>query len=150
MFVSSLDSGKDNRMLSYIEERSLAKPTPPWVWTNDQLTQYSSNPQNLWIGKMENSELVATILYGSTDTAKEIFFLETHPNHLRKGHMTSLLKKFLEDLGGLEVWVDAHIRNHEALSLYNRMGFKKVGQRPGYYSDGGDSLLMTYADGRSG
>lgn len=67
------------------------------------------------------------------------------PNYRRKGIGTALMHEALDELtarGFSVVVLEVRVSNEVALSLYERLGFKKVGVKSGYYDDGEDAYFM--------
>ncbi len=63
----------------------------------------------------------------------------------RKGYARKLVQQMLSFArreGMQRVMLEVSKNNHAALSLYQQLGFEKVGQRPRYYPDGSDAWLM--------
>ncbi len=74
----------------------------------------------------------------------------------RRGHGRRLVRGLValaasEGLG--EVTLEVRASNGAARALYAGCGFEEVGERPGYYADGEDAVIMTLApdgEGRAG
>ena len=112
-------------------------------WTAALLRQELNDGFSL--GLFDEEGLTSVILFRRHDLAAEITFLATHPERRRKGEMQYLLEFLLQRLQASEsLWLEVHEKNFPALALYEKLGFQKVGQRPGYYRDGGAALLFTY------
>ena len=96
-----------------------------------------------------HDEVTAFILYRDLGDAFEIEMLATAPDFLRRGQMQSLLRVLFSETQNVEsqpiaVWLEVHEANASAILLYEKMGFKRVGKRARYYSDGGAALLYNY------
>ena len=87
--------------------------------------------------------ICARNIIGETDIDE----IATHPDFRRKGYAAMLLKNVTEEtkrLGGYAMHLEVRRSNAAAIALYEKIGFKKVGERKRYYSDNGeDALLMT-------
>ncbi|EZQ03832.1 MULTISPECIES: ribosomal protein S18-alanine N-acetyltransferase [Acidianus] len=87
--------------------------------------------------------------------------IRTIPSLIRKGHVvsiavldefrnkgigTSLLKSSLksmkEDYGAEEVYLEVRVSNYSAISLYEKLNFRKIKNLSHYYADGEDAYLM--------
>ena len=76
-----------------------------------------------------------------------ILNIATHPDHLRRGVATALLRKAAAEgrrQGLREITLEVRRSNLAALAFYRRHGFAETGVRPGYYQDNGeDAIIMT-------
>jgi len=90
--------------------------------------------------------LKAFALYRSTHQALDISVLATCPTQRKQGLMTAVLSSLKSLIQkDQEIWVDVHAENHPAIRLYQSQGFQQLGLRQGYYRDGGDAFLFTWA-----
>lgn len=67
-------------------------------------------------------------------------------NFRRKGVASSLLKTLLynaKDKGVLTIYLEVRVNNLNAINLYEKHNFKRVGLRKKYYDDGEDALIYT-------
>lgn len=76
----------------------------------------------------------------------QIYNIATAPEFRRRGIGEALLRHMIEkseELGLGTITLEVRSGNEAAMSLYEKMGFKKVGSRKGYYSKGKeDAVLM--------
>ncbi len=113
------------------------------TWTASLLKQELNDGFSL--GQFDEYGLSSVILFRRHDLAAEITFLATHPDRRRKGEMQYLLEFLLQRLASKEsLWLEVHEKNTPALTMYEKLGFQQVGQRPAYYRDGGAAVLFTY------
>jgi ribosomal protein S18 acetylase RimI-like enzyme len=120
-------------------------------WTKDKLLSELNPPQldcprtHLSLaGFSSKSDLCGFILYRLSADNLEIIWLATHPQFLAQGVMQKLLAELFAAHSHLnEVWLEVHEKNQQALNLYIKMGFHKVGRRQAYYSDGGAAITLT-------
>lgn len=87
----------------------------------------------------------AVILTRRNSTRARLYSLITDPAFRGRGVARALMEQVEADLMqrgfdclALEVRAD----NDPAIGLYQRLGFQMCGQRPGYYSDGMQAVLM--------
>jgi ribosomal-protein-alanine N-acetyltransferase len=100
----------------------------------------------------ETGRLEAFVLFRDVGVAWEISFLAVAPELRGQGRMRTLLLLLQERLRetpcqqpqGLAIWLEVHEANGPALNLYAKVGFREVGRRPRYYSDGGAAILFSY------
>ena len=76
----------------------------------------------------------------------QIYNIAIAPEFRRQGIGEALLKHMIEkseELGLENITLEVREGNEAAMSLYEKLGFKKVGSRKGYYSRGKeDAVLM--------
>ena len=69
------------------------------------------------------------------------------PGYRGKGLGTLLVKHIMEDEGNINLHgftLEVRVSNEPAIKLYEKLGFKNEGVRPGYYTDGEDAIIMWY------
>ncbi len=77
----------------------------------------------------------------------EILTIAVTPEIRRDGIAASLLSDAMiraAAMGARAIFLEVSVANTAALALYSRAGFIQVGQRPRYYSDGTDALVMRF------
>lgn len=101
--------------------------------------------QGGWVSVDASGQVEAFILYRDLGAAQEVTFLATHPDLRQKGVMSRLVIHLIKSrLPGIELWLEVHEKNISARRLYEKCGFRQVGARPRYYSDGGSACLYNY------
>ncbi|MCX7977899.1 MAG: GNAT family N-acetyltransferase [Bdellovibrionaceae bacterium] len=90
------------------------------------------------------SEIVAFLCFNPIGDTAEILVVATHPEHWGRGAARGLIKAVINAEQHKVWWLEVHERNRRAIGLYENLGFRAVGRRPKYYSDGGDALLMEF------
>ncbi len=67
----------------------------------------------------------------------------------KQGYGKRLMEELIEEAKDLEIvamTLEVRVSNVNALKLYEKMGFKSAGVRPGYYGDGEDAFIMWLED----
>jgi ribosomal protein S18 acetylase RimI-like enzyme len=119
-----------------------AYPIGP-LWTLAQVAQECSGPG--WVCENSEGALTAFILFRDLGEALEVSFLATAINARGHGFMESLLRHLIHQKSPEKpVWLEVHVSNEPARRLYRKVGFREVGKRPRYYSDGGAAVLYNY------
>ena len=92
-----------------------------------------------------NNEVVAFCHYWLVVDEIQVMNIATHPTHRRRGLAQALLIHLLrEEREVASLTLEVRKSNEAAQSLYEKMGFRKVGARSKYYSDNQeDAVLMT-------
>jgi len=92
-----------------------------------------------------SGQVVGFVLAQDVGSAWEIGFLATAQDARRCGVMKSVLSQMIRELPpGKAIWLEVHEANMPARRLYERHGFKQVGTRSEYYTDGGAACLYNY------
>lgn len=75
-----------------------------------------------------------------------ILKIATRPGYRRHGlgrRLMALAEAHALDVGGETLTLEVRPTNAPAIALYEALGFVRVGERPAYYPDGEDALVMT-------
>lgn len=70
-----------------------------------------------------------------------------HPAYRSKGIAGALLKAMMElfeSCGVTKFTLEVRVSNKTAVKLYEKLGFKAVGIRPGYYCDNGEDAIIMW------
>jgi ribosomal-protein-alanine N-acetyltransferase len=95
---------------------------------------------------------VAFVLMRTVADEAEILTVACDPRHRGRGHARRLIEALFRRLYHERVkavFLEVDAGNEPALALYRRLGFRKVGERKGYYAAGsspGASALVMRAD----
>lgn len=90
-------------------------------------------------GASADGRLSGFVLSRVTLDEAEILTVAVHPDFRGRGLGGALLGFHLSRLAGAgaaEIFLEVNEANEPALRLYRRFGFAKVGERPGYYTQG--------------
>lgn len=110
------------------------------VWPESMILESLRNHRGWALADTQG--VVAFVLIQVLPDAWEILHLATHPRGRRQGLMRRLLDCILPlRASDKRVWLEVHEANNPACRLYESIGFKEVGRRVSYYSDGGAAVL---------
>ncbi len=141
--IRSLDASDHLKAIELLETLS---ECPYVFWSaKDLKAEFEvSNGEVLGLWNSEEKRLLSFIVYRKLPAIFEISFLATARSEQGGGKMQKLLNYLVLNAARNEVkvWLEAHQRNAPAIGLYQKLGFKKVGLRSGYYRDQGDSVLF--------
>ncbi|RME18509.1 MAG: GNAT family N-acetyltransferase [Bdellovibrio sp.] len=107
-------------------------------WSKESLEEELKQAKSL--GYFKDQQLLAFLLYRQVFDEVEITLLLTDPVFEGQGLMTTLLASFVSC--PLTIFLEVHEKNHKALMLYQKFHFQQIHRRTGYYSDGGDALVL--------
>jgi [ribosomal protein S18]-alanine N-acetyltransferase len=132
-----------------IERRSFAEP-----WSKRMFTETLSFPLsfNFVARKRVDNRVVGYANFYLIKTEVQILNIAIAPESRKRSYAAGLLSHaiaFLVNQGGEEFFLDVREGNSEAMRLYERLGFRKVGRRKQYYSDPKeDAIVMRLKVGR--
>lgn len=110
-------------------------------WSREGLESLVPTYNGLWFCR--GKEIMAVIVDRFVEEGvREILFLASSPKMRRNGAMKTLFRHYLKPTALKKIWLECRCDNQPALSLYQKLGFKQTGMRPGYYKDGVDALLF--------
>ncbi len=92
------------------------------------------------------SKMIAYCNYWIVAQEVQLLAIATLPAWRRRGYGTALYEALIAEAKRTDcrsITLEVRRSNQAAISLYHRVGFRKVGVRKGYYPDGEDALLMT-------
>lgn len=139
-------------MIQKINEQDIPKvlswasdaQSPGYFWPEEILkSELLFQETYVWYLNSQTGPVAVVCLRVGLD-AYEISVLATHPDHRKKGYMSSLIQNLTTTLHPKKpLWLEVHESNLGARNLYQKLGFKEVGRRPNYYRDGGSALLLS-------
>ncbi len=92
---------------------------------------------------INNIILGVCVLHKIYDEA-EIRYLSVHPSYQRRGLGKKLIYKILQECKNeniKRIFLEVSLKNKQALSFYDYLGFETICIRKKYYKDGSDALL---------
>lgn len=111
-------------------------------WSDEQIREACHGLG--WV-LVSHGQTQALVIARDTSQAWEVEFIATHPHAQRQGLARKVLSHIQnEKPSDRELWLEVHELNLPARQLYESFGFRQVGKRPRYYSDGGAAILYSY------
>jgi [ribosomal protein S18]-alanine N-acetyltransferase len=92
-----------------------------------------------------HSSLAGFILLQCAADEAEILTIAVAQDQQRQGIGTKLLERAIKHLTAQNItnlFLDVSCNNQPAIALYDHLGFIQCGNRPNYYKDGSDGVLM--------
>lgn len=115
---------------------------PEFFWPEDMLGPEIATAEA--VGVFHEKQLVGFVLYRDNPQAWEISLVASHPRHRRAGYMKALIAHLIGAKGQeKELWLEVHEKNTKAQNLYEKLGFRRSGQRPRYYRDGATAFMYS-------
>ncbi len=115
-------------------------------WDFAMLAEMMLSPLFRALVAVENREVVGFVLGYQVADELQVADLGVKPRCRGQGGGRALMEEFLKsnDFGGRVqlVFLEVRVSNEVAQNLYRSLGFKEIGQRSRYYSDGEDALVM--------
>ena len=129
-----------------IERRSY--PTP---WSRSMFAGEIAKPSSVCLGAFDAGidHLVGYLIVSRYVDAWHVMNVAVAPDHRRLGIAVRLLEELFEQTAGDEqrgFTLEVRISNADAISLYERMGFRAHGVRRGYYTDNREDALIMWRD----
>lgn len=117
--------------------------SPQFNWTQEKLEELLP-AHEIWCRGRVGRGILSLAAVLISDSAYELVLLASHPSHKGQGQGRELLMALIDAKGqDRPWWLEVHESNLGAIRLYRNLGFKQVGRRARYYSDGAACLLMS-------
>ena len=118
-------------------------------WSFDEVLCFLENKNHiLFFFTQSESEWVGAALFTTNLDQSDLVYIFVKPDLQKRGHGFQLLKACVDELnrspGVTKFFLEVRTDNERAISLYIKFGFKKIGERPSYYHDGSDALVMKW------
>lgn len=136
----SLMTREDVKAVALLEKECFASP-----WTEQTLIEETENPTAVFLVAKENDEIIGYI--GSNNILGEVFItnIAVTSSFRRKGVGFLLLKSLIDECGNKRAsYLTLEVRksNISAIKLYEKAGFKQVGERKNFYLDPTENALL--------
>ncbi len=114
-------------------------------WSENSISSELNNPLSLWIIAVEGERLLGYVGSQSVLGEADMMNLAVSPEYRKNGIGQKLVEVLINELKDKEVTsitLEVRESNIAAINLYIRLGFQKVGQRRGYYSNPKEDALI--------
>ena len=95
-----------------------------------------TNPLSLWLVAVEHDQVIGYIGSQAVLDAADMMNIAVHPDHRRRRIAEQLVQALITQLSqnGIRMLaLEVRVSNVPAIGLYEKLGFERVGCRPGYY-----------------
>lgn len=130
--------------------RQLDEQTLGGFWALDAYQREVESEASDLLGLWQGSELIGLGCSWAIVDEAHITLLAIAPSHQGQGWGGLLLLALLQAAIQRQLaWATLEVRisNQVAISLYQKVGFQEVGQRPRYYADTGEAALILWLKG---
>jgi ribosomal-protein-alanine N-acetyltransferase len=125
-----------------IERRSF--PTP---WSLAMFVLELSKPSGICLAARDGDELVGYLICSRYDQVWHLMNVAVAPDQRRLGVATRLIGTLFEQAGDeLPFTLEVRVTNREAITMYERFGFRSAGLRRRYYHDNGEDALIMWLE----
>jgi ribosomal-protein-alanine N-acetyltransferase len=125
-----------------IERRSFPSP-----WSLAMFVLELSKPSGICLAATEDDRLLGYLVCSRYDRVWHLMNVAVAPEHRRRGVASGLISRLIGEAGGeLPFTLEVRTSNREAISMYEKLGFRSAGVRPRYYRDNGEDALIMWLD----
>ena len=138
---------RDLSAIEAIEKR--AYPTP---WSRSMFASELAKPTSICLGAFEGDRLVGYTINSRYVDAWHVMNVAVDPDYHRRGIATALLNHLFDLTAADErrgYTLEVRVSNHEAIRLYEKLGFVERGLRRGYYTDNREDAIIMWRDSAS-
>ena len=130
--------------IAKLEEKCFTDP-----WTQEMFIELLSNPLAVFITALNGEEVVGYAGIYHILTEGQLMNIAVKEEYRRQGIAEKMFDSLLEYAKENDIeliTLEVRKENIPAISFYEKIGFEKVGERPGYYSHPtDDAVLMNYS-----
>ncbi|BBH18045.1 hypothetical protein Back2_23320 [Nocardioides baekrokdamisoli] len=132
----------DLPLVAALEVESL----PADAWSSDYLGRAIAGELptiEVWVSEDLTAYAVVSVLYDVTELQR----LGVRQDARRSGAATRLVRDLAADLAARDVErmvLEVRVDNIGARAFYDRLGFRELSQRAGYYADGTDAYVLEW------
>jgi ribosomal-protein-alanine N-acetyltransferase len=123
-----------------IERRSFPSP-----WSLAMFVLELSKPSGICLAATEDDEVLGYLICARYDRVWHLMNVAVAPERRRGGIASGLIRQLLEEAGReLPFTLEVRVSNHEAIEMYEKLGFRRAGRRRRYYSDNGEDAMIMW------
>lgn len=117
-------------------------------WDEQSLLNELTNPLALWLTALDGDTVAGYVGSQSVLGESDMMNLAVAPAYRRQGIGKALVERLLWELAEDSHCLTLEVRasNEAAIALYEKMGFRQIGRRPGYYRSPPEDALILRKD----
>jgi ribosomal-protein-alanine N-acetyltransferase len=125
--------------------RQLVEHGLPWSWTDPRVEQCLRNRECVVLAARDRRRLVGFAIMEFYDVHAHLALLAVQPGYQRLGigrQLLEWLEASARTAGIFSVRLELRVSNESARLFYERLGYREVGRKQGYYDGREDALRM--------
>ncbi|MEG6508227.1 ribosomal protein S18-alanine N-acetyltransferase [Methyloligella sp. 2.7D] len=119
------------------------------AWDAQSIAVFLASPECLCLNaERAEGRCAGFLLTRIAADEAELLTIAVAPEQRREGIAKAMMQAAMEGLkarGVATLFLEVDTKNTGALALYESLGAAPVGERPGYYADGGDAAIFSLA-----
>ena len=130
--------------IELVERRAYGTP-----WSRSMFASELAKPTSVCLGAFEGERLVGYTINARYVDAWHVMNVAVDPEYHRRGIATSLLTSLFETTKEDEqrgYTLEVRVSNHDAIRLYEQLGFEQRGLRRGYYTDNREDAIIMWRE----
>jgi ribosomal-protein-alanine N-acetyltransferase len=134
----------DLNSIDSIEQRAYRTP-----WSRSMFASELAKASSICLGAYDGDQLIGYVVNSRYVDAWHVMNVAVDPDYQRRGIATRLLEHLFEltrDDQRRGYTLEVRVSNHEAIGLYENLGFVRQGIRRGYYTDNREDALIMWRD----
>lgn len=126
--------------------RDIARLSFPKLWEPREFAYFLDHACGLCLGDFDADARLRGYFLGLLVASDlDVVSVATHPDFRRRGVAENLMRRALAAPGMKRAFLEVDVHNTLAVSLYEKLGFRRTGLRKAYYDNLRDAILMTYS-----
>ena len=114
-------------------------------WSEKSVASELTNPLSLWLVAVEGERVAGYLGSQSVMGESDMMNVAVHPDFRRQGVAELLVKELvaaLAEKGNYCLTLEVRASNTPAISLYEKLGFSRIGLRKNYYRNPKEDALI--------
>lgn len=123
-----------------IERRSFPAP-----WSLAMFVLEVSKPSGVCLAAVAGDEIIGYLVCSRYADVFHLMNVAVDPERRRLGIAERMIGRLLAEAGAEERYtLEVRVSNHAAITMYEKLGFRRAGRRRRYYSDNGDDAMIMW------